>query len=104
MSSVMPALDTSTSTGPCSASTAAERGVHLLGRGDVAPHAEQAVGRAAAAVGDRDPVAVRGERLGDGQPDAAVAAGDQHGSAHVAHTLVAMPLTARTPVAAATVR
>ena len=60
----------------------AERGVDLLGRRDVALHAEQALGRAAAAVGHGDPVAVRRERPRDRQADAAIAAGDQDGSSY----------------------
>ena len=60
-----------------------ERAVDGLGVGDVALHAEQAVGRAAAAVRDRDRVALLGEGAGDRQPDPPVAAGHQHRSAHV---------------------
>ena len=82
VSSVMPALDTSTSTGPCSASTAANAASTAARVGHVALDAEQAVGRAAAAVGHGDPVALGGEGPGDGQADAAVAAGDEHGSGH----------------------
>ena len=42
LSRVMPALDTSTSTGPSASSTAREGGVDLGGVGDVARHGEQA--------------------------------------------------------------
>ena len=42
VSSVMPALETSTSTGPCSASTAVNAASTAARVGDVARHAEQA--------------------------------------------------------------
>ena len=77
----MPALATSTSTGPCASSICAKAASTGVGVGDVAPHVERALGRTAAARGDGDLVAVRDEGLGDGAADAAVAAGDQHGSA-----------------------
>jgi hypothetical protein len=44
---------------------------------------EPAVACAAAATGHRDPMALLGEGAGDHQPDTAVAAGQQHRSAHV---------------------
>ena len=81
-SRVIPALLTSTSTGPWCSSTSVNAAVDGLGVGDVALHAEQPVGGAAAAVGHRDGVALLGERPGDGQADPAVPAGDQHRSAH----------------------
>ena len=83
VSSVMPALATSTSTGPELGLDRGERGVDRGGSVTSHVHAEQPVGRAGAAVGHRDPVALRGERLRDGQADPAVAAGDQHGPRHV---------------------
>ena len=78
----MPALATSTSTGPSSSSTAVNAA--STAAASVTSHcdAEQPLGRAAAAVGDRDPVALLGERLRDGQADAAVAPGHQHGAGH----------------------
>ena len=77
-SRVMPALATSTSTGPCAASTVAERGVDRRGVRDVAAHAEEPVRRLPGAVGDGDAVAVRRQGLGDRQADPPVAPGDEH--------------------------
>ena len=76
-SRVTPALATSTSTGPWLGLDLGEGGVDRGRVGDVAPHAGQALGRLAGPVGDGDPVARVGERPRDGQPDAAVATGDQ---------------------------
>ena len=74
---MMPALATSTSTGPCAASISVNAA--STEAGSVTSHvtAEEALGRLAAAVGDGDLVAVRRERLGDGPADATVAAGDE---------------------------
>ena len=77
VSAVMPALATSTSTGPCAASISRERRLDGRRVGDVAAHVEGALGRAAAARGHGDLVALGEERLGDRAADAAVAAGDQ---------------------------
>ena len=77
MSSVIPALATRTSTGPCAASTAVNA-ASTVAVGHVALHAEQPVRRAAAAMRDRDLVAGGGERPRDREADAAVAARDQH--------------------------
>ncbi len=63
-----------------------EGGVDGCRVGDVAADAHQAVGRVARAVGDRDVVAGLGEGPGDGQADAAVAAGDEDG-AWLAHAV-----------------
>ena len=76
-SSVMPALETSTSTGPwCSSTSVKARSTASL---SVTSHddAEQALGRAGPAVGDGDLVAVGGEAPGDRQADAPVATGDR---------------------------
>ena len=86
VSRVMPALLTSTSTGPWSLLDLGERAVDGVGVGDVALHAEQPVGGAAAAVGDRHRVALLGEGPGDGQADPPVAAGHQHRSAPRCHS------------------
>ena len=48
--------------------------------GDVALDAEQPVGSAGSAVGDRHLVSVGGQPLRDGQTDAPVTAGDQDGA------------------------
>ena len=77
-SRVTPALATRTSTGPCAASTSVEGRVDRRRVGDVAAHPGQALGWLAGAVGHGDAVAAGRERARDGQPDAAVAAGDQH--------------------------
>ena len=80
MSVVMPALATSTSTGPCASSICANAASTAAGSVMSHAHVEGALGRAAAAVGDGDLVALGEERLGDGAADAAVAAGDEDGS------------------------
>ena len=74
---VMPALDTSTSTGPNCCLDCGERGVDARRRRDVA--LTRRTGRRAAArvVGDGDLVAERGEALRAGQADASRAAGDE---------------------------
>ena len=80
----MPALATSTSTGPSSASTAVNAA--STAAASVMSHwtPNSAVGRAAAAVRHGHPVALLGERLRDRQADAPVAAGHQHGTGHTA--------------------
>ena len=82
MSSVMPALATSTSTGPSSFSTSVKAASTAAESVMSHSHAEQALGRAAAPVGDRDPVALLRERLRDGQADAPVASGHQYRAGH----------------------
>src|SRR5205814_2110436 len=64
-------------------------GGHLLDRrfhgrrvGDIAPHAEQSLGRLARTVGDRHLVAGLGERTRDAQADSPVATGDQNRMRH----------------------
>ena len=79
VSAVIPALATSTSTGPVRGLDLDERRLDGGGVGDVAAHVERPVGATAGAGGDRDLVALRQERLGDRAADAAVAAGHQHG-------------------------
>ena len=59
-----------------------ERSVDGLLVRDVAAHVQSTLGRSAVAGGDGDLVALGEERLGDGAADAAVAAGDEYGSAH----------------------
>ena len=54
-----------------------EGGVDLVSRRDVAAHGEELLD-GVGPVGDRHPVTRVGEGPGDGQPDAAVAARDQH--------------------------
>ena len=82
VSRVMPALATSTSTGPCSASTATNAA--STSSASVTSHriAEKTVGRLARPVGHRDPVALRREHLRGGKPDTAAAAGDEHRARH----------------------
>ena len=82
VSSVMPALATSTSTGSELVLDRRERRVDRGGVGDVAGDPEQAGGRPGAPVGDGDPVALPGEGLRDGEADAPVAAGDQNRPGH----------------------
>ena len=79
---VIPALATSTSTGPCASSTCAKAASTDVGVGHVADDAERAFGWLTAAVGDRDLVPRGDERLGDGAADAAVSSGDEYRSAH----------------------
>ena len=81
VSAVIPALATSTSTGPVRRLDLDERRLDRLGVRDVAAYVEAALGSAAAAGRHRDAVALRHERLGDRPTDAAVAAGDEHGTA-----------------------
>ena len=73
-----PALATSTSTGPCVGLDLGEGGLHGLRVGDVAADAEQPVGRLAERYVTATWSPRGGERPGDGEPDAAVAAGDEH--------------------------
>ena len=71
LSWVMPAFETSTSTGPPKLLLdGGERGVDVGRRRDVALHAEQPVGRVGRAVRHGDPVADGGEAPGDGEADA----------------------------------
>ena len=83
-SRVIPALATSTSTGPCSASTCSKAASTDAGSVTSQRTPNRPAGRLSRPVGHRDPVPAGGEGLRDGQPDAAVAAGDQHRPARVA--------------------
>ena len=77
----MPALDTSTSTGP-ELLDLGEGTVDGLVVGDVAHDAEQTLGRPGSAVGDGDLVPVGGQPPCDRQADAPVAAGHQDRAGH----------------------
>ncbi|GAA2907008.1 hypothetical protein GCM10020220_115280 [Nonomuraea rubra] len=59
-----------------------EGGLDVGGAGDVAAHAEQALGRLPRSVGDRDGVACRGEFTGDREAYAAIAPGDEYRACH----------------------
>lgn len=99
VSAVMPALATSTSTGPSSASTAVNaasmeaasvtsaRTANRLPCWPAPPapnpgSAPCGAGHSPTPVGDRHPVALLGEGLRDGQADSPVAPGHQHGTGH----------------------
>ena len=89
----MPALVTRISTGPSSARTRANAGVDRRPVGDVDLDGDRRaagggelvggrLGAGAVAVEERDAVAVGGELLGDAEPDARRAAGDDGDAAH----------------------
>ena len=74
----MPALATTTSTGPSAASISVNAASIDAAVGDVGAHGEAAGRALARAGGDGDPVALGEEFLGDGEADAPVASGDEY--------------------------
>ena len=83
VSRVMPALATTTSTGPSSASISVKAASIDAASVTSARTVSEPCGALARAGGDGDAVALRDELLGDREADAAVAAGDEDGAAVV---------------------